>query len=357
MKAYLFRRNLWRHYYSGKAFDPFASRTDFPTLEKGGVGVVWSALHLPEQRFFKECFALGAAAFLAIPVYLRIMRGDRMKRLLEMMDVMEKEIRRRPERTELATSVAEVDRIRRDGKIAFVHTVEGAHVLSEGDPERDIEILAQRGVAMITLTHFYANGIATPADGVPNDNFVKRACSFNFGLSTTPALTDRGKTVIRKMIAERIIVDITHCNPTARQAAYAEVARTVPIVASHVGVQRYRNDPYNLTDDEIQEIQASGGLVGVIFMPYWLSSDPADHHAGLPILWKTIEHIFTVTGSWDHVALGTDFDGFTDPPDDLPDAGALGAVTRLLHDRGVPEDGIRKILGGNALRVLRAGWR
>jgi len=159
------------------------------------------------------------------------------------------------------------------------------------------------------------------------------------------------------MLAEHMIVDITHCNPDARQSVYAEVARARPIVASHIGVKRYRDDPYNLVDEELQEIRETGGVVGVIFMPYWLSSDPADHDAGLPIIWKTIEHIHNVTGSWDYVALGTDFDGFTDPPDDIRDASQLGSVTRMLHDRGVPEDGIKKILGGNAMRVLRSGWR
>ena len=64
-----------------------------------------------------------------------------------------------------------------------------------------------------------------------------------------------------------------------------------------------------------------------------------------------------VTGSFDHVALGTDFDGFTDPPDDVRDASQLGKVTRMLLERGVRETDVRKILGGNAQRVLERGWR
>ena len=58
----------------------------------------------------------------------------------------------------------------------------------------------------------------------------------------------------------------------------------------------------------------------------------------------------------DHIALGTDFDGFTDPPDDLPDAARLPLITEKLLQRGVPEPDIKKILGGNAQRVLETGW-
>ena len=129
----------------------------------------------------------------------------------------------------------------------------------------------------------------------------------------------------------------------------------MPVLASHVGVARLRNDPYNLSDDELREIAASGGVIGVIFMTYWLSPDkPAN---GLEVIWQTMEHIHAVTGSWDHVMLGTDFDGFTDPPDDVRDASELPKVTQMLLDRGVPEDDVMKILGGNAMRVLEAGWR
>ena len=70
-----------------------------------------------------------------------------------------------------------------------------------------------------------------------------------------------------------------------------------------------------------------------------------------------MEHIHEVTGSWDHVVLGTDFDGFTDPPDDVQDASQVGKVTQMMLDKGVPEADVKKVLGGNAQRVLELGWR
>jgi hypothetical protein len=68
LKAYLFRRNLWRHYRSGKTFNPFSTRSDFRMLTRGGVGVLWNALHLPERELFK-CFWLRLAGLLVLPAY------------------------------------------------------------------------------------------------------------------------------------------------------------------------------------------------------------------------------------------------------------------------------------------------
>jgi membrane dipeptidase len=62
-------------------------------------------------------------------------------------------------------------------------------------------------------------------------------------------------------------------------------------------------------------------------------------------------------GSWEHVALGTDFDGFTDPPDDCKSEAELPRVRELLEAKGVPADAVEAVLGGNARRVLRSGWR
>ncbi len=152
-----------------------------------------------------------------------------------------------------------------------------------------------------------------------------------------------------------MIVDICHCSPEARREIYAELGSDRPIVASHVGVRELMDDPYNLTDGEIEHIAGSGGVVGIILMTYWLEEGhPAD---GLESIWKTIEHIQGVTGSWDHIVIGTDFDGFTDPPDDVRDASQVGKITQMMLDRGVPERDVKKVLGGNAQRVLELGWR
>jgi len=352
LKAYLFRRNLWRHYRSGSTFNPFSSRSDFRMLARGGVGVVWNALHLPERELF-GCFWLRAAGLLVLPAYAKLVRGRPFTRLLEMAGAMEREIARRPAFVELATTAADVRRIRQLGKIAVVHTVEGAHAL-EGDPG-NLDRLADHGVAMLTLSHFFDNGVAEQTRGIPRGHFVSVFCTYDLGWSRPVPLTDFGKTVLQRLTRLRMLVDVTHCTPGARAAVFQEMDSSRPVVASHVGVHAVRADPYNLQDDEIRHVAATGGTVGVIFMTHWLAFGAPKK--GLEAIWRTIEHVHCVTGTFDHVALGTDFDGFTDPPDDVRDASQLGRVTRLLLKRGVPEEDVRKILGGNAQRALERGWR
>ena len=236
----------------------------------------------------------------------------------------------------------------------LVHTVEGLHALG-GDADR-LDKLAALGVAMVTLSHFYDNNIAAHVDGVPKDMAIRSLCAFEFGLGRRPVLTDLGRTMLRRMQHLGILADVTHLTAAARAAVFTEVTADRPIVASHTSVQRFREDPYNLHDDELREIARRGGAVGVIFMPYWLS---ADHDAknGLTLIGDTMEHIASVTGSWSHVMIGTDFDGFTTPPRAVADASRLPAVTEMLLERGVTEPDVLKVLGGNALRVLREGWR
>jgi membrane dipeptidase len=120
-----------------------------------------------------------------------------------------------------------------------------------------------------------------------------------------------------------------------------------------VGAYEINPSTYNLKDWEIKKIAESGGMVGVIFMNYWLM--PHETKRGLNFIARTIEH-FAEVGGIDHVGFGSDFDGFTDPPDDLKDASELPRLTQRLVAEGYQHEAIIKILGGNALRVLREGW-
>jgi membrane dipeptidase len=139
----------------------------------------------------------------------------------------------------------------------------------------------------------------------------------------------------------------------ARRRIYDIVGTRQPIIASHVGAYEINPSPYNLKDWEIKQIADTGGLVGVIFMNYWLM--PHETRRGLNFVARTIRHFVDVAGI-DHVAIGSDFDGFTDPPDDLKDAAEFPRLTQRLLAEEFSPDEIAKILGGNVLRVLRQGW-
>jgi membrane dipeptidase len=349
-KPYLFNRSVWKHRCSGRTFNPFSSRTDFVMQQRGHVGTVWNVLYLPELQL-RDCLLTRLLARVFVKRYDEIVMGPPMERLLDMMDLVESQIAQHPDRAEVARSAADVRRIREKNKIAVVHTVEGAHVL-EGKVE-SLDRLAYRGVAMLTLAHFFDNGIAEHTPGMPNNNCMQRLCRYRFPWGHHESLTGLGKDIVRRMLDLGMLVDVTHAGPEARAAIYAEVNRRRPVVASHVGVHAINPDPYNLFDDEIREIATTGGVIGVIFMTHWL--DQQEPKNGLEPIWRTIEHVHGVTGSFEHLAIGTDFDGFSDPPDDLQDASQLGKLTTYLLDR-IPEADVRRILGGNAQRVLDAGW-
>ncbi|MFZ0390816.1 MAG: membrane dipeptidase [Calditrichia bacterium] len=263
LKAFLFRRNLWRHYRSGHSLNPFSSRSDFKVLQKGRVGVIWASHYFPEKQLLEQCFLLKSAAWLLTPVYYKISRTPPLQGILGIMQRFEREVSWHPEKAEIAYSAADVKRIRSESKIAVVHTIEGGHVL-EGNPE-NIDLLAQKGVALLTLCHFFNNGLAANVVGIPPDMLISRLCPFRYGAGAEPPLSETGREVIRRMKKAGMLPDITHCTPEARQQIYQEINRETPLIATHIGVQNLTPDAYNLADEEIREIAASGGIVGVIF--------------------------------------------------------------------------------------------
>ena len=361
MNAFLWGRDLRRHYWTGHHFNPLASLTDFKMLEKGGVKVLWSSLHIPERQYF-DCWYIKLAARL-FSGGRKLLKLDAWECLLLMAAEMEEQVGRSGNRFEMAGSNEELDRVLAAGRTAIVHTVEDGRVLGAGLEDDDlagrlarVNRLADRGVASITLAHLFPNELAGHTEGIPEKQRKSRLCPLHTEVDLTRGLTATGEAVVERMVEQRMIPDVTHCTPKARAQVYELVANRIPVIASHNGVQSMNDVPYNLDEADVQAIAASGGVVGVIFMPYWL--DQANPGRGLDAIWRTMEAIRAWSGgSWDHVAIGTDFDGFTDPPDDCKNASELPLIRELLEGKGVSRPDAEAILGGNARRVLRAGWR
>ena len=233
--------------------------------------------------------------------------------------------------------------------IAMIHSVEGGHVL--GGSLDNVQRLADRGVAYLTLAHFYENEAVAPVFPYPES--VQLLGAFSGDRDLTRGLTPFGVQVIEKMLDLGIILDIAHCTPLARRQIYDLVGNRRPIIASHVGAYEVNPSPYNLQDWELKKIADNGGVAGVIFMNYWLM--PHETRRGLNYIARTIRQFVQAAGI-EHAGIGTDFDGFTDPPDDLPDSSQMWRLTQRLLAEGYTPEEIVKILGGNALRVLRDGW-
>ena len=232
-------------------------------------------------------------------------------------------------RLRLITTQADIDSLladRRNGNPAVggMLSIEGLHDI-EGNIA-NLNVLYAAGFRMAGLTHFFDNDVAGSMHGV------------NKG-----GLTPLGRQVVHRMEAMGMVVDVAH----ASHAALAEVLAmaTRPVVFSHGGVQATCRVNRNLTDDEIRGIARTGGVIGI---GYWsgaiCSTKPQD-------VARAIAHVRDLVGI-DYVGLGSDFDGSTTT---AFDASQVVAVTQALLNAGFSETDIRKVMGGNVLRVLRAG--
>ena len=357
LKAYLFKRILTLRYGAARAFNPLSLRTDFKTLKEGGLDVLLSTVYAPERDIVRDCIYLKLLTILLPITYRRVFSRDYFDVTWHILDLMEEQVRRSGKdgkpKAQMVFSVQELDALlsqeKADRPIGIIHNVEGAHSL-DGKLE-NLRRLFDRGVAYLTLAHFYENEAVFPVFPYPES--VQGWGCFPYGRDLTRGLTDFGEKVVEAMVEMGMIIDISHCTPFARARIYDIVDNRRPIIASHVGAYEINPSPYNLKDWEIRRIADSGGVVAVIFMNYWLM--PHETKRGLNFISHTIDHLVRVGGS-DHVGIGTDFDGFTDPPDDMKDASELYRLTQRLLAEGYSRTEIEKIWGLNALRVLHDGW-
>jgi microsomal dipeptidase-like Zn-dependent dipeptidase len=156
-------------------------------------------------------------------------------------------------------------------------------------------------------------------------------------------LTSFGRDIVQRMEAMGMIVDIAHLSHAGVAEVLAMAKR--PVVSSHGGVQATCKVNRNLTDDEIKGIARTGGVVGI---GYWDAAlcDTSPRAAA-----RAMKHVRDLVGI-ETVALGSDYDGATTV---RFDTSQLVQVTQALLDEGFTSDEIRAAMGGNALRVLRAG--
>ncbi|MEW5986099.1 MAG: membrane dipeptidase [Chloroflexota bacterium] len=387
--AALFGFRLFRRHRPGlPTLSPLSVRTDFPKLERGGVDVVLSSVNVPEIPLIEYAPGGKLWRFMAELLQPKVFRPPYCQASVNMMETVEQQTGRykggRPVR--IARSVQELKAALAQGPpkpITLIHTLEGAHALlgDEGGKGTYPQLAADspvaremlthlqefydRGVALITVAHFFPNGVAAgcypfPEPFLPGIRWRKALREHDLTLG----LTEAGEMIIQRMLELGILIDVTHCTPAARARIYqlAEGCQRPAVVATHVGAYTINPSPYNLQDWEIKWIAEHGGVVGVIFMNYWLGA----HHQtklGIHYVVRTLEHFIQAAGTEGVAAFGSDFDGFTDPPDDLADAAELPWLTQhllaLYQDSGKRRFGdgaIKGILGGNALRVLQEGW-
>jgi len=247
----------------------------------------------------------------------------------------------------LCLTGADVDAAIKAGKIALIIALEGAHGIGQ-DP-RLLQTMARVGVRVVSLAHF---GRTFLADGSAVDDTARGG------------LTPQGIEVFQQMEELGVVFDISHLG-LAGVDQVLELA-TRPFLATHSACLRLTHIHRNLADEQIRRIAGLGGVVCVAAaIPYFI--DPK-----APTAERVVDHIehLAVTAGIDHVGIGADFiddyyqhvfGGWPSRPE-LTDApkpaeisrpSDLPKITEAMLRRGFAEDDITKILGGNALRVLR----
>jgi membrane dipeptidase len=206
-----------------------------------------------------------------------------------------------------------------------------------------------------TLEVWHAAGVRSIGPVWSRPNAFGNGVPFRFPAApdTGEGLTPDGIALVRRCAELGIAVDLSHLNA----AGFWDVARTLdgPLIASHSGVHRLCPSTRNLTDDQLDAIAASGGLVGINFDVGSLRADGADD-PDTPV-GRIAEHARYVADRCgvDHVALGSDFDGATMPAE-VPDAAALPRVLAALEAAGFEDGEVERIASGNWRRVLAAAW-
>lgn len=321
--------------------------TDIPRLRKGGVKAQFWSVYVPSSSR---------------------QQGQSLLLTLEQIDLVHRMIKRYPETFELALTANDVERIANSGKIASMIGMEGGHSI-----ENSLSVLRQLydlGARYMTLTHSQTLDWADSAtDDQPHNG-----------------LTPFGERVVEEMNRLGMLVDISHVSiATMKDAIRVSEA---PVMFSHSSARAIADHPRNVPDDVLRLTAKNGGIVMVNFYPSfvvpasakrsversafkkqlsaegltteeidrqvanWENSHPIDVGSIYTVV-DHIDHIAKIAGV-DHVGIGSDYDGIDVVPAQLEDVASYPRITQVLIDRGYSDDDIRKILGGNMLRVLRA---
>jgi membrane dipeptidase len=295
------------------------------------------------------------------------------------MDTVMAWVNRNPSKMMLATSVNDIVKAVKQKKLATLFGVEGGHII-ENDLNK-LEALYNRGVRYMTLTWNNSTPWATSAlDETTKADSLKHK-----------GLTDFGKQVVKKMNDLGMLVDLSH---VGEQTFWDAINTTTnPILVSHSCVYALCPHKRNLKDEQIKAVGKNGGVIHLNFYsgfvdstfekrsnafttkhktemdsllkvnpePYFMQvylfekypDEVKNMRPPLSMLIDHLDYIVKLIGV-NHVGLGSDFDGVNSLPQQLDDVTAYPLITKALTERGYSKKDIRKILGGNFLRLLKA---
>jgi len=291
-------------------------------------------------------------------------------------------VQKNPDRMVLARTYKDVTKGIKKEKLVALIGVEGGHMI-ENDPGK-LEELYKRGMRYMTLTWNNSTSWASSAmDETLHPDSLKQK-----------GLTDFGKQIVRRMNELGIIVDLSH---TGEQTFYDAIATSSkPVLLSHSSVWNICPVFRNVKDDQIKAVAKNGGVICINFFSGFIDSNFAKKMnelegtkgkqikdslqqfydaAKLNEIWRQrfsaeldplrptisqvvdhIDYIVKLAGD-DYVGIGSDFDGVSSLPVGLDDVTTYPKITEELIRRGYSEKSIKKILGGNVMRVMKANFK
>lgn len=280
-------------------------------------------------------FLEGGLTSQAMSIYLRDQDLDRaLQRALDMTYWLYREAEDNPEFS-VVTTTDEIRQVKANGGTSGFLTFEGCEPL--GYDLKYLDLFARLGLRMASLTHSRRNAFG---DG-----------GGQIGDPVTGGLTDLGRKAVRRMNELGIVVDLAHLN---RRGAWDVVGLSdAPIVLSHARTSRLTAPTSHASDGDLRSerelweaIARSGGLVGII----------GYSQASLEEFVDNIMETIALIGP-DHVGLGTDFYGYERSPIGFQGMHELPHVTDELVLRGLDDETILKVLGGNLMRIFDHVWQ
>jgi len=289
----------------------FLGHADFPRVREAGLaGATWVITTNPLRE-----------------------ASDRFPVLLENIEAMKRNIAESSDEIRFVRTFSEYRAAREAGKHAAFLGIQGGNAL-DGSPD-SVERLPVGDILRVTLVHLSNSSL---------------------GLTSSPlrvgpdhGLTSIGRELVERLERARIFVDLAHISPQGFWDAVEVHDASLPLLVTHTGVASVHRHWRNLDDSQIRAIADSGGVVGIMFHTFILGPKLRPVRAEAVV--EHIAHVVRLVGP-DYVALGSDFDGNIIPPRDLLSVLELPRLVELMLGRGFDEGTIRKVLGGNFLRVL-----
>ncbi|MFZ1313375.1 MAG: dipeptidase, partial [Chitinophagaceae bacterium] len=303
---------------------------------------------------------------------------------VEEIDSLHHIILRNPDRMTFATNYREVKKRAHKDKLVSLIGVEGGHMI-ENDIGK-LESLYEKGMRYLTLT--WNNSTSWASSAMDETLFPAKL--------SQKGLTDFGKQIVRRMNELGIIVDLSH---VGEQTFYDAIAVTKkPVLLSHSSVWNICPVFRNVKDDQIRAVAKNGGVICINFYSGFISkkfderqsflnreikdsmqrvffADSGSDSSVMKTKWKTyydsamnevrpdlaqlvdhIDYIVKLVGD-SYVGIGSDYDGVSSVPVGMEDVTTYPKITDELQRRGYSNRSIKKILGGNVLRVMKANFR